>query len=133
MQPFMEKATMLLKNLLFRFVSVAASLLFTAIVLLNASQSMATTDKDTNKDVAPGRKIAQQTTLEKKRWITTDHSKHQILKQKFTSGPQVTKACLSCHSEAAIQFHKTIHWTWMDPATTDGKQLGKGGLSVNNF
>jgi hypothetical protein len=84
-------------------------------------------------EIAPGRKMAQQVTKDKKLWITTDHTKLDILKQEFKSGSQVTKACLSCHSEAASQFHKTIHWTWLDPATIESKVLGKGGLSINNF
>ena len=84
-------------------------------------------------EIAPGRTMAQQATKTKKLWITADHSKHEALQQQFTSGPEVTKACLSCHSEAASQFHKTIHWTWLDPATAESKVLGKGGLSINNF
>ena len=84
-------------------------------------------------ETAPGRKMAQQATKTKQLWITADHSKHKVLQQEFTSGPEVTKACLSCHSEAASQFHKTIHWTWLDPATAESKVLGKGGLSINNF
>lgn len=84
-------------------------------------------------DIAPGRKMAKQAAKTKGLWITADHSGHEILKQEFTSGPEVTKACLSCHNQAALQFHKTIHWTWMDPATEDSAKLGKGGLSVNNF
>ena len=64
---------------------------------------------------------------------TADHTKFKELQKDFKSGPEVTKACLSCHSEAAAQFHKTIHWTWMDPSTEENLKLGKGGLSVNNF
>ena len=86
-----------------------------------------------NDDKAPGRIMADQATKTKKSWITTDHSKHEILGQEFKSGPEVTKACLSCHTEAALQFHKTIHWTWMDPNTQEDIKLGKGGLSINNF
>jgi len=82
---------------------------------------------------APGRELAKQATKSKGVWITSDHNKHEILNQDFTSGPEVTKACLSCHTEAAIQFHKTIHWTWMDPNTEESAKLGKGGLSINNF
>jgi len=82
---------------------------------------------------APGRQLAQQATQGKELWITADHSKHEALKQDFSSGPEVTEACLSCHSEAASQFHQTIHWTWMDPATEGSSKLGKGGLSINNF
>ena len=84
-------------------------------------------------EVAPGRQMAQQAVKGKELWITSDHSKHAILQQEFTSGPEVTKACLSCHNQAALQFHKTIHWTWMDPSTEKSARLGKGGLSVNNF
>ena len=84
-------------------------------------------------EIAPGRKMAQQAVMEKELWITSDHSKHEILKQEFKSGPEVTKACLSCHNQAALQFHKTIHWTWMDPITEKSARLGKGGLSINNF
>ena len=84
-------------------------------------------------ETAPGRTLAQQATKTKALWITADHSKHKALQQEFKSGPEVTEACLSCHSEAALQFHKTIHWTWLDPATTESSDLGKGGLSINNF
>ena len=84
-------------------------------------------------DQAPGRTMAQQATKSKRLWITADHSKHEALKKPFTSGPEVTEACLSCHSEAAAQFHKTIHWTWLASANDTGKKLGKAGLSLNNF
>ena len=32
---------------------------------------------------------------------TADHSKFKELQREFTSGPDVTKACLGCHTEAA--------------------------------
>ena len=67
-----------------------------------------------------------------KRWVTTDHSRHEVLKQEFTSPEQVTAACLSCHNEASRQIHKTIHWMWTDPADSE-KQMGKNGLTLNNF
>lgn len=84
-------------------------------------------------DQAIGRIMAQQAVKDKPLWITSDHTQHEILKQPFASGPEVTKACLSCHNQAALQFHKTIHWTWLDPSTADKARLGKGGLSINNF
>ena len=43
---------------------------------------------------------------------TADHSKFKELDRVFDSGPEVTKACLTCHTEAATQIHKTQHWTW---------------------
>ncbi len=107
----------------------ALVLLFTAGIMAPASLMAANAEED----IAPGRKMAQQATKEKKLWITSDHSQHEILKQDFKSGPEVTKACLSCHNQAALQFHQTIHWTWMDPSTEASAKLGKGGLSVNNF
>ena len=82
---------------------------------------------------APGRTMAQQATKDAELWITTDHSKHEILQQTFTSGPQVTKACVSCHSEAETQFHKTIHWTWKAGENEKGVQMGKAAYSLNNF
>jgi hypothetical protein len=77
--------------------------------------------------------MAQQAVKSQHTWITTDHSKHNILKNNFSSGPEMTDACLSCHTEAALQFHKTIHWTWKDPNSPAENLLGKGGLSINNF
>ncbi|MBB1074693.1 tetrathionate reductase family octaheme c-type cytochrome [Rhodoferax sp. 4810] len=63
---------------------------------------------------------------------TADHRKFEALKQPFTSGPEVTKACLSCHTETGHQFMRNIHWTWdyVNPKT--GQQLGKRYL-INNF
>ena len=82
---------------------------------------------------APGLSMAQQATKSKKIWRTTDHSKHKVLQNDFTSGAELTRACISCHSEAETQFHKTIHWTWLaDPADKE-RQYGKAGNSLNNF
>ncbi len=63
---------------------------------------------------------------------TTDHAKLEALKGPFASGPEVTKACLSCHTETGHQFMKNVHWTWefKDPVT--GQMLGKRHL-INNF
>ncbi|MBD3169381.1 MAG: tetrathionate reductase family octaheme c-type cytochrome [candidate division Zixibacteria bacterium] len=63
--------------------------------------------------------------------VTADHGKFPILKQEFKTGPEVTRACLSCHTESAKQVHKTIHWTWVCPKSFD-PQLGKS-IVVNNF
>jgi octaheme c-type cytochrome (tetrathionate reductase family) len=63
---------------------------------------------------------------------TADHSKFKQLQKTFDSGPEVTKACLECHTEAAGQIHRTKHWKWefMNP---DTKQvLGKKKV-LNNF
>ncbi|MDL2207484.1 tetrathionate reductase family octaheme c-type cytochrome [Desulfovibrio sp. OttesenSCG-928-M16] len=63
---------------------------------------------------------------------TTNHKKHAVLQQDFSAPQEVIRACLSCHSEAADQIHKTIHWTWRHPEDPEGKH-GKGGISFNNF
>lgn len=82
---------------------------------------------------APGRTMAQQATKDKKLWITTDHTKHEILQQDFKTGMDVTRACLSCHSEAEAQFHKTVHWTWLADPADKSREYGKAGNSLNNF
>jgi octaheme c-type cytochrome (tetrathionate reductase family) len=63
---------------------------------------------------------------------TADHTKFEQLKGPFAFGPDVTKACLGCHTEAGKHFMHNIHWTWsyQDPKT--GQQLGKRYL-INNF
>ena len=86
-----------------------------------------------NEEQAPGRTMAQQATKSKKLWRTTDHAKHEILQKDFKSGEELTQACISCHSEAEKQFHKTIHWTWLaDPSDKD-REYGKAGNSLNNY
>jgi len=63
---------------------------------------------------------------------TADHSKFKDLQGPFKDGPEVTKACLTCHTEAAKQVHMTKHWTW-DVLNPESKQrLGKKNV-VNNF
>ena len=63
---------------------------------------------------------------------TADHTKFDALQKPFETGPEVTRACLGCHTEAAKQIHKTKHWTWdyVNPKT--GQRLGKMNV-VNNF
>ena len=63
---------------------------------------------------------------------TTDHSKFEALKGPFATGPDVTKACLSCHTEAAKQVHTSIHWTWDFTNPKTGQKLGKKNV-INNF
>ena len=82
---------------------------------------------------APGRTMARQAIRESGTWITVDHTKLEALQQAFRSGPEITRACVSCHSEAETQFHGTIHWTWQGPTDANGVQLGKSKYSLNNF
>jgi hypothetical protein len=50
----------------------------------------------------------------------------------FASGPEVTKACLSCHTEASKQLHQTQHWKWEYTNPTTQQKLGKKHV-INNF
>ena len=63
---------------------------------------------------------------------TADHQKFKALQKNFKTGPEVTEACLTCHTEAAKQVQHTKHWTWesLDPKT--GQKRGKKNI-VNNY
>ena len=63
---------------------------------------------------------------------TADHSQFKELDKNFKTGPQVTQACLSCHTEAAKQVHKTKHWTWEFLNPENQQRLGKKNV-LNNF
>ena len=63
---------------------------------------------------------------------TADHGKFKELQQNFKSGPEVTKTCLKCHTEAAKQIHKTTHWTWEFRNPANNQLLGKKTV-INNF
>ncbi len=62
---------------------------------------------------------------------TADHAKFEVLEGPFESGPEVTEACLSCHTEAAGQVHRSIHWTWHFDQPGSDRDLGKRNL-INN-
>ena len=63
---------------------------------------------------------------------TADHTKFKELQKHFSSGPEVTKTCIKCHTEAAKQIHKTKHWTWEFLNPENKQRLGKKNI-VNNF
>ena len=63
---------------------------------------------------------------------TADHSKFKQLEGPFATGPDVTKACLECHTEAAKQVHRTKHWTWEFMNPENKQRLGKKNV-INNF
>ncbi len=63
---------------------------------------------------------------------TADHGLFKELEGPFESGPDVTRACLKCHTEAARQVHKTKHWTWSVVNPQTGQTLGKRNV-INNF
>jgi hypothetical protein len=63
---------------------------------------------------------------------TADHSKFEALKGPFNSAPDVTAACLTCHTEAGEQLRATTHWTWLYDHPETGQQLGKSKV-INSF
>ena len=63
---------------------------------------------------------------------TADHTKFEILKQDFASGPEVTRACLKCHTEASDQVMHTLHWSWDYTHPATGQSLGKKNV-INAF
>ncbi|MFZ7127291.1 MAG: tetrathionate reductase family octaheme c-type cytochrome [Desulfobacterales bacterium] len=116
----------LIVNHLIRLIPLAAA----AAVLAAALPGIASQGGD---DTAPGRTLAHQATRSFEHWNTTDHGKHAALRQEFTSGKEITEACLSCHSEAADQFRKTIHWSWQASTGPEDAKFGKAAHSLNNF
>jgi len=63
---------------------------------------------------------------------TADHSQFKELQRSFDTGPDVTRACLSCHTEAAKQVHATPHWTWEFINPLNNQKLGKKNV-LNNY
>ncbi len=63
---------------------------------------------------------------------TADHTKFKILEGPFADGSEVTKACLTCHTEAGAHVMKSIHWTWDYTNPKTGQKLGKKNV-INNF
>jgi len=62
-----------------------------------------------------------------------------MLRQNFKTGPQVTAACLFCHTDASKQIMKTSHWTWICPRAKEQLEeeqhiaVGKAEHIINNF
>jgi hypothetical protein len=115
------------------FISLVA---FILLVLFVTGTAMSDQDQgqeqNQNLDIDYGAAEARRLVERPEHWITADHSKFEALDKDFTSGPEVTEACLSCHNEAAQQIHQTIHWTWICPADPN-EEMGKAGLTYNNF
>ena len=67
-----------------------------------------------------------------KKASTADHSKFEELQKELATGPEVTRACLGCHTEAAKQLHESIHWSWEYDNAKTGQRLGKRFV-VNSY
>jgi hypothetical protein len=113
-----------MKNIWARPVSVIMALFLAAVGGMGTSAFAA------GDDTAPAKEVVAQQAHQVS-VSTADHSKFKVLDQDFQTGPEVTKACLSCHTEASLQVHKTYHWTW---ESSGGIQKGVGKKNVlNNF
>ncbi len=117
------KLRYLLKNVL------ASGMMLTVMCVSQTAFAMA----PKNTEEALGRTLAKQAVKNNKRWTTVDHTKAAPLNQNFESGEEITQACVSCHSEASTQFHKSIHWTWLASGSKEDMRYGKAGYTVNNY
>ncbi len=66
---------------------------------------------------------------------SADHSKFEILRQKFEKPQEVTMACLSCHNNAGQEIMQTSHWKWSRTVINengDTIEVGKRN-TINNF
>ncbi|HAT87292.1 MAG TPA: hypothetical protein DCS30_15865, partial [Rhizobiales bacterium] len=118
-----------------RFVSAYLAVVLALYTLAPLGVTVAWTGAHAAQSSAQSSQPAQTSQLQlsgKKPGGTADHSKFEILQQEFKSGPEVTKACLSCHTEAADQIHDSIHWKWEYTNPTTGQTLGKKSV-INAF
>lgn len=90
----------------------------TAVFPSDRAQPIAQTDNDDNND-------------DRISTSTADHTQFEALVGPFATGPDVTTACLECHTEAATQLMATSHWTW-EHESASGETLGKNNV-INNF
>jgi len=111
--------------------AIQQALLLSACLLLAANVS-ATAAPAAAEGAAPAAPAEEEAKAKPASDSTADHSKFEELDKDFATGPDVTKACLECHTEAAKQVHKTKHWKWeyLNPATK--QKLGKKNV-INNF
>ncbi len=64
------------------------------------------------------------------------HDHFSYFTEQFATPQDVTKACLECHDEAAVDFMKTRHWNWegeeIDMPGHSNVKFGKKNI-INNF
>jgi len=101
-------------------VALLSLMLVTGVTVKAAGQ-------ESSEPVIPGVQIGPTTAPS-----TANHSKFEVLQQRFRDGIDVTKACLTCHTEAAKQIQHTIHWTWEFKNPDTGQLLGKRHV-INSY
>jgi octaheme c-type cytochrome (tetrathionate reductase family) len=61
-----------------------------------------------------------------------DHA--ELIQGTLSNGPEVTKKCLECHEQAAMDVMRTTHWTWSADQKINGKTANRGKKNaINNF
>ncbi|HEX3051840.1 MAG TPA: tetrathionate reductase family octaheme c-type cytochrome [Aggregatilineaceae bacterium] len=103
-----------------------AGLLITALIVIVPLLLLVTPEAETADD--PQSKLPDHPTH-------TDHT--DLMNGPFETGSDVTKACLSCHKDAAHDLMQTTHWTWKaEPVSVmwSDEPVATGKANVlNNF
>lgn len=113
-----------------RFKLLLAGAMTVLLMVAGAANAKVDEPQAAAKAATPAAETANKPVKESK--STADHSKFKELDKDFKTGPDVTKACLECHTEAAKQVQHTKHWKWewINPQTK--QKLGKKNV-INNF
>lgn len=66
---------------------------------------------------------------------SVDHTKFDILKKNMKTPQDVTKACISCHTERHTEVMESSHWNWDRVDLVEGKGFRASGKKnvMNNF
>lgn len=67
--------------------------------------------------------------------IVKNHQNYEILQQEFKTPQEVTKACISCHTDRHNEVMASAHWNWDRISYVQGKGLYSVGKKnvLNNF
>lgn len=87
------------------------------------------------KDSEPSPLMRLKEKYSKKYTPPVNHSSFAVLKQKFSTPQEVTKACETCHNTTANQVMNSNHWNWEREEYVQGRgviYLGKRN-AINNF
>lgn len=109
--------------------------LFLGAGLVAGGALYATQPADNQPDAPPLAIVSPNGAILPPKQPTADHTKFEQLKKEFKTGPEVTTACLECHTEASKQIMATSHWTWLCPCDEDSGEPphGKADKIINNF
>ena len=89
----------------------------------------------TEQRIGSGQLEALKQRYAKKHIPSVDHSKLPALQKRFSSPQEVTRTCISCHTERHKEVMKSAHWNWENGEYIEGRgvrYIGKKNI-VNNF